>query len=320
MSKLNIKTLLSKNPLVQAPLAGYSTAAFRSMAWKYGPPAFCCTEMISAHDLTHRTHQAKRYIHRRPTEKILCFQISGKKPDTLAQACTFLGSLNAQIIDLNCGCPVKKIRRKGSGSKLLSDPAHLFKCIQAMRNHTDAALSIKIRVGGPVPDSDDLAVVDAAEQAGVDFITVHGRHWTQKYDTPSNLEAIKKIAEHANVPIIANGDIKDIDSAELADTLSGCSGLMIARASVGQPWIFKAITQHRAGENMILPTPQQNIQLMAEHLEALIEDEGEKTAVLQSRKLAKYYARQLPNKHAFIDAMQQATTFQAALNIIQSHQ
>ncbi|MBS0358542.1 MAG: tRNA-dihydrouridine synthase family protein, partial [Proteobacteria bacterium] len=209
---IQLGSLKLQSNIVQGPLAGYSCAPFRVLAWRYGQPGFCTTEMISANDLVHRREKPKRFLYRDPEEKILSYQLSGNDPLMLAKATEIVTKEGADIIDLNCGCPVNKIRRKNCGSKLLTTPEQLYQLIRAIKQNTDAVVSIKIRVASPVHDHDEALIIDAATKAGVDFITVHGRHWTERYDKLCQIEAIARIVKMTNLPIFANGDVADIDS------------------------------------------------------------------------------------------------------------
>lgn len=312
------KLQLTSN-LIQGPLAGYSCAPFRMITHQYGKPAFCATEMISAKDLVHRNPKPKRYLGKDPKEGLLCYQLSGNDPEFLAQATALVSEAHADLVDLNCGCPVGKIRAKPAGSKLLTTPEKIFALVRAIKANTDAVVSIKIRVSGDIADHDDHAVIDAAEQAGVDFITVHGRHWTERYDVPCRINAIADIVNYAKVPIIANGDVADYESLQQIFAVTKCAGVMIARASVGRPWLFQELAAHDKQLSFSMPSNQQIAAIFKEHISALIELESARLAALQSRKLAKYYGRCLPNTLEFTIAMQQVTTEDHCLHLIEEY-
>lgn len=318
INPIQLGSLTLHSNLVQGPLAGYSCAPFRDITHRYGQPGFCATEMISAHDLVSRPNQPKRYIWRSPNEGKLCFQLSANKSEMLARATAMIAD-QADVIDLNCGCPVKKIRSKGAGSKLLADPEKIYQLVQAMKQNSDCPISIKIRIAGQYDDQIDRAVIDAAQSAGVDFITVHGRHWRERYDVPCQYEAIKNIVDFASVPIFANGDIEDAESLKRCFAQTGCSGFMVARASVGQPWLFAKITAQLNNQSFQEPTLTERGEILRQHIRGLISLENEKLAILQSRKLAKYYARQMSGRAEFVTKMQGATTLAQVDIIISEH-
>ncbi len=306
------------HPIIQGPLAGYSSAPFRRLIWEQSSPFFCTTEMISAKDLRHRKHNPKRFLHRDPAEKKLSFQLSGNDPDDLAFATEIVSKLGADIIDLNCGCPKPKIRKKMCGTKLLSSPELLFKLVSSIKNNTDASVSIKIRIASPINDHDDKAVIDAAESAGVDFITVHGRHWTEGYDVGCQIESIRKIKQLSQVPIIANGDVDDLESLKNMIKFSACDGIMIARATLGRPWLIEKINSTLVGKVFNEPSREAIGEMFKQHLLDLIELDGEHLAILQSRKLAKYYARNCENHSVFTEKMQTVQSINEALNFADS--
>lgn len=313
---LQLGQLKLPSNIIQGPLAGYSCAPFRILTHKYGNPAFCATEMISAKDLIHRNPKPKRYLGKDPREGLLCYQLSGNDPKFLAEATALVSEHGADLIDLNCGCPVSKIRAKHAGSKLLTTPEKIYDLVKAMKANTEAVVSIKIRVSGDVADHNDQMVVDAAEQAGVDYIIVHGRHWSERYDVPCRYDAIRDIVQYAKVPIIANGDVADYPSLKQIFETTQCAGVMIARASVGRPWLFQ---QLYAAENNLLfqePSATEVGAIFQEHLRDLIALETELFAVLQARKFAKYYAHNLPNKLEFTIAMQKVITEKGFIALI----
>lgn len=303
---IKLKNCTLANNIVQGPLAGYSCAPFRVLATQWGQPGFTCTEMISAKDLIHRPVKPKRYLWRDPREGTLCYQLSGNEPDELARAAEMVSAAGADIIDLNCGCPVNKIRRKGCGSRLLAYPELLEQCLRALRQNTDAAVTVKVRISAG--DHDDLAVVQAAEAAGVDAIIVHGRDWTQRYDVDCNLTRIRDIKLATQLPVFANGDVEDIASLERTFAATQCDGFMIARASVGRPWLFAQLRAQAAGESFTIPDTATIGQLFLQHIDDLAALENEKLAVLQSRKFAKYYARTMPRAAEFVLTVQQLIT------------
>lgn len=313
---LQLGQLTLPSNIIQGPLAGYSCAPFRVLTHKYGNPAFCVTEMISAKDLIHRNPKPKRYLGKDPREGRLCYQLSGDDPKFLAEATALVSAHGADLIDLNCGCPVNKIRAKHAGSKLLTTPEKIYALVKSMKANTEAPVSIKIRVSGDVADHNDHAVIDAAELAGVDYIIVHGRHWSERYDVPCRYDAIRDIVQLAKVPIIANGDVEDYSSLKRIFETTNCAGVMVARATVGKPWLFQEWYAEENHQAFLSPSPKEVGAIFQEHLHDLITLETERFAVLQARKFAKYYADCLPNKLEFTIAMQKVITEKGFVSLI----
>jgi len=306
---MTIKPLKLKNKtfdhnIIQGPLAGVSCAPFRYQTWKYSQPAFSCTEMISCKTLIHQPiHTFKRYIEKHPLEGPVCFQLSGNNPLELAEATKIATDFGADLIDLNCGCPVKKIRSKGAGSSLLTNTKTLFQLILAMKQNTHVPVSIKIRVENHSDEKFNHELANIVTDAGADFLIVHGRHWTEHYETPCNHEQIQFFVEALKIPVIGNGDIRCLDSLKKM-LATGCAGVMIARAGMGQPWLIRQLITEYNNETFIKPDICEIGEIFLAHIRELsVLLANEKFAILQARKFAKYYAREMSKKIEFCDAV-----------------
>lgn len=286
--------------LIQGPLAGISCAPFRELTWRYSQPAFSCTEMMSCKTLLHQPKLAlQRFIRKHPNEGPVCFQLSSSNSQELAEATKYITEYGADLIDLNCGCPVKKIRGKGAGSRLLSEPGKLYQLIRAMKENTHVPVSIKIRVDGGSDEQFNQEVAKVVDDAGADFLVVHGRHWTEHYETPCRHDHIQFFVENVKVPVIGNGDVRDLVSLQKMFA-TGCAGVMIGRAGVGQPWLISQLMAEFNQQPFVKPSAQEITKIFLEHITALAELLGsEKLAILQARKIAKYYAREFVNKVEF---------------------
>lgn len=280
--------------IIQGPLAGISSAPFRLIASRYGKPAFTCTEMISCKTLVYQSKNIiSRFLQKLPGEGPLCVQLSGTCPDELGEAVRIATDYGADLIDLNCGCPVKKIRRRGAGSAHLGEPRGLYRLITAMKKNTILPVSIKIRVDGLSPDGFNHAVLQAVRDAGATFVNVHGRHWRDDYNTPCHYEQIRYFVEELAIPVIGNGDVCNAEtySNMLA---TGCAGVMIARASVGQPWLLQ-----NPAVAVQPPAPTVGAMFM-EHVLLLADFlKSDNMALKQARTFCRYYARHLPERTAF---------------------
>ena len=300
-------------------MAGVSCAPFRLLTWQYSQPAFSCTEMISCKTLIHQpAFSQQRFIKKDPGEGPVCFQLAGSDPAELAEAVKRVTDYGADLIDLNCGCPVKKIRSKGAGSKLLMEPVKLFQLIRAMKENTHLPISIKIRVEGG-DEKYNQAVAAVVRDAGADFLIVHGRHWSEHYETPCRHDEIKYFVEALAIPVIGNGDIACVASLKTM-LATGCAGVMIARAGVGQPWLIKKLISEMRGEEFIMPSWQARGDMFLQHIEQLIDLlQSEPFAILQARKLAKYYARELPEKEQFTQQMNACTQLKTLKALVLSY-
>lgn len=280
----NIGSLQLPNRLIQGPLAGFSCAPFRQLYYQFHPPAYCVSEMISAYDVLHKHQVDSRYLYRAPEEKRLCYQLAGHNPLIMAQAAERLQAMGADLIDLNCGCPKTKIRKKGAGSSLLDKPGQLCDIVSAVRQAIVIPLTVKLRIGDE--PGGDVALAMAIEAAGADAVIVHGRRWTDNYDTLSNFDRIGQIKQAVRIPVIANGDIADPSTLASAFAMSGCDAYMIARAGSGKPWLYQQLLAGRGVVNRV-----ERINCFIAHLQGLSCLESEYQAVLQSKALVRYYFR-----------------------------
>lgn len=305
--------------LVQGPLAGYSCAPMRIQTWRYSTPAYCSTEMASAAHLIHARYQPQRFTFRHPEEGPLCFQLSGYDPDVLAKATRVVDALGVELIELNCGCPVNKIRSKGAGSKLLSRPEHLRQLVRSMRENTNALLSIKIRVAGDQADQDDAHIARVIEEEGADVLVVHGRHWRERYDVDCRYDAIQRLVDQVTIPVIGNGDVADL--ASLSNMLeTGCAGVMIGRASVGQPWLFDQLLCELRGEAFEPPSTAEVGEIFIDHIEQLAALDSPFRATLQARTMGKYYARdRLQDKMGFLLTLNDCADLDAFKGLVRRH-
>lgn len=279
---LLIGSLELKHRLIQGPLAGFSCAPFRELFSLFTAPAYCVSEMLSAHDVLHKHEPDGRYLYRSPKEDVLCYQIAGTDPTLMSEAAIKLEHLGADLIDINCGCPKPKIRKKGAGSMLLEDPQRLLAIVKSIRLAIQCPLTVKIRLQG---NKNDIELAKSIADVGADALIVHGRRWQDDYDTPCNLQQIAQIKQSLSIPVIANGDIKDIESLQQTIEQTGCDGLMISRAGSGKPWLFQELLSDA--------TPHIDhvrlVNLFMTHLEQLTTLESEHQAVLQSKSLVRYY-------------------------------
>lgn len=305
--------------IVQGPLAGVSCAPFRLMAWKYSRPAFSCTEMISCKALLRQskiTHH--RFIIKDPNEGPVCFQLLGNDPVELATATKIVTAHGADLIDLNCGCPVHKVRKSATGSSLLTDVTLLYRLISAMKQNTHLPVSIKIRVDGDGAGDNEkinLEIAQAVSDAGADFLVVHGRRWTDDYAVPCRYDKIQFFVEALKIPVIGNGDVAC--SASLQRMMAtGCAGAMVGRAGIGQPWLIGKLIAEANNKEFAVPAPNEIAAIFIEQVEQLAQLlRSEKFAILQARALAKYYARGLRYRNRLCVAMNSCSTFQDLIEI-----
>lgn len=287
----SIGSLQLSNRLIQGPLAGFSCAPFRQLYYDFIPPAYCVSEMISAYDVLYKHQANSRYLYRAPEEKRLCYQLAGHDATIIAQAAERLQDMGADLIDLNCGCPKTKIRKKGAGSALLENPMHLCSIVSAVRKAIEIPLTVKLRISEN--SNADKALAVSIESAGANALIIHGRRWTDDYDTLSNFDRIGQIKQSVNIPVIANGDIADASTLAAAFSVSGCDAYMISRAGSGKPWLYQQLLEDDNRAHRVSHLDRVNY--FMRHLHGLMHLENEFQAVLQSKTLVRYYFKTIIN-------------------------
>lgn len=304
------KRLFPSN-LIQAPLAGISFSPFRQLLWQYGGLAYACTEMISAKTLLYQQqHRAfRRFTHRHPNEKVLCYQLSGNNATELADAARLSESFGADIIDLNCGCPQPKIVKKQAGAYHLCDLGRLAELINAMRAATRCPLTVKVRLYPRDQSHKNILLAQMIAESGADALIVHGRRQNERYDTSCDLEAIAHVCAAVDIPVIINGDVTDYNALMHAMRITGAQAAMIGRASMGQPWLYKSIAHQAKTGQVWRPSLEVIKRTMLTHLDGLATFKGQEQAVLLFRRLLPYYLSGQSGAHRFIDFANKNTDF-----------
>lgn len=288
-----------KTPIALAPIAGVTDMAFRQICRSFGA-GYVETEMVSAKALSFNDKKSFELMELAGDEHPCAIQIFGNEPDVMANAAKLAVEKGADIVDINMGCPAPKIANNGSGSALMKNPSLCGEIVQAVKSAVNIPVTVKIRKGF---DDETITAVDVAEECeknGVDAVIVHGRTRQQYYSGQCDLDIIKAVKENVSVTVIGNGDIRDIKSAEKMLDYTGCDGLMIARAALGSPWVFKTLKEYfEKGIIIESPSPEQRLKIMADHIELVCKYKGEKMGMLQSRKQISWYLKGFRGAAAF---------------------
>ncbi len=317
---LKIGNIEMKNPVVLAPMAGVCNVAFRTIIKEFGA-GLVCTEMISDRALLHNNKITMEMLQVDEKEKPLSLQIFGGDKDSLVEAAKFVDkNTNADIIDINMGCPVPKVTKVEAGSKWLLDPDKIYEMVSAAVDAVEKPVTVKMRIGW---DEDHIFVVEnaqAIERAGGAAVSIHGRTRYQMYEGKADWSYIKQAKDAVNIPVIGNGDVNSPQDAKRMIDETGVDGVMIGRAALGNPWmIYQTVKYLESGELAPEPDAREKITVCLMHLERLIALKGEKIAVLEMRKHAAWYLKGIQGSGVVRNKINQCQTKQEMVELLMAY-
>ena len=298
MHELKIGNVKLKNNILLAPMAGITDLPFRLICEKF-EPGLVCTEMVSAKAIFYNDEKTKKLMNLNGENRPVSIQIFGSDVESMAYGAKYVSQI-ADIVDINMGCPAPKVVKNGDGSKLLLDLEKAKQIINAVVQNSKVPVTLKFRMGWDNEHIVATELAKIAEHAGISAITIHGRTRAQYYSGTANLEIIKKVKETVKIPVIGNGDVTDEKSAEEMFEKTGVDGIMIGRASMGNPWIFKKIKYYlETGEKLPEISADEKLKIVKEHLNLLVEEKGKDVAIKEFRKHLAAYSKNLPNSSNF---------------------
>lgn len=281
-----------QNRVVLAPMAGICNSAFRLTVKEFGA-GLVCAEMISDKGIVLKNEKTMNMLYIDERENPLSLQIFGGEKETLVEAAQFVDkNTNADIIDINMGCPVPKITKCDAGAKWLLDPDKIYEMVAAVVEAVDKPVTVKMRMGW---DEDHIFAVrnaEAVERAGGSAVSLHGRTRVQMYEGQANWDIIREVKQSINIPLIGNGDVQSPQDAKRMLEDTGCDAVMIGRAALGNPWmIYRTVRYLESGELMEEPSVREKMEVCKLHLDRLISLKGEFVAVREMRKHAAWYLK-----------------------------
>lgn len=289
LKKLKIGNVELRNNILLAPMAGITDLPFRLICEKYGA-GLTCTEMISSKGLYYNDSKTKQLLNVENEQRPVAAQIFGSDIEALKKASEYVGKF-VDIVDINFGCPAPKIVKNGDGSKLLQNLELLEQIARKVVKASSVPVTAKIRKGW---DKDNIVAVEAAkilESAGISAITIHGRTREEYYSGTADWQIIKKVKEAVNIPVIGNGDIRGKEDAVRMFEETNVDGIMIGRASIGNPWIFEEVVNYLSGNMQRRVTNEERLNVILEHINLEIQEKSENTAIKEMRKHLAYYIR-----------------------------
>jgi nifR3 family TIM-barrel protein len=279
--------------LFLSPLAGYTNLPFRLIIRDIGGAGLCTTDLVNARSLIERNRKAHQLIETRPEDQPLAVQLYGTVPEEMRDAALLLESLGVDVVDVNMGCPVRKVCRNGGGSALMADHEKTARMVKVMVEAVKIPVTCKMRLGW---DDDNITAPELArslEDIGAAAITIHGRTRQQGFSGRVNVVGIRAVVQAVKtIPVVGNGDITTPQAAKTMFEQTGCAAISIGRGAFYNPWIFQHTAQYLAtGELLPEPTFEERIIVMRRHLDLMVEVFGEEHGCLKFRKVAIEYAK-----------------------------
>ena len=301
IKKLKIGDVELENNILLAPMAGITDLPFRVISKKQGA-GLVYTEMVSSKAIFYNDEKTKKLLNVEGEKRPIAVQIFGSDVESMVYAAKYVEPI-ADIIDINMGCPAPKVVKNGDGSKLLLNLDLAEQIAKEVVKAVKKPVTVKLRKGW---NNQNIVAVEAAkrfEKAGVKAITIHGRTREEYYSGNCDLDIIKKVKEAVNIPVIGNGDIKDLKSAINMFDYTGVDAIMIGRASLGNPWVFQSIIKGLNGEEFEKPSNKEKLDIILQHLELMIKEKGEYVAIREMRKHISGYTKNLPDSSKFREEM-----------------
>lgn len=300
-----------------APMAGVADRAFREICKEMGA-AYVVSEMVSSKGVSYKNERSTELMEISELEHPCAVQLFGNEPDTMAIAAKTAMQFKPDILDINMGCPAPKISGNGCGCALMKTPKLCGEIVKAVSNAVDVPVTIKIRKGY---DEDTLTALEVARYCvdnGATAITIHGRTAKQMYKPYADWEIIAKLKNEFDVPILGNGDVVSGKTAKQMLDETGCDMVMVGRASLGNPWIFKQINEYIYNNTEIpMPTTEERLTVLKKHIKKICDYKGEKIGMKEARKHVAYYFKGFHGAAAFRNEAGKLSTYDDLLRLIE---
>lgn len=316
---MKIKNIDINGKVVLAPLAGYTNKVYREIMKEAGA-SLVYSEMISAKGLLYENDKTFEMIEVSNKEHPVGLQLFGSDPQEMAKAAKILDQRSdCDIIDINMGCPVRKVLKANSGCYLLQDVDLIYEIVSQVVAAVNKPVTVKFRAGWDHQHINCVEVAKTLEKAGASSIMIHGRTRSDIYSGAVNLDYIKMVKESVNIPVIGNGDIKSVEDAIKMIEYTKVDAISIGRGSLGNPWLINEIDSYFKKKEYIQPTRDDKINMVIRHLNALINLKGEKRAILEMRSLASFYVKGFSNSKEFKQKLVYVKSKDEFMNLINKY-
>lgn len=308
---------LINGKVIIAPLAGYTNLAYRSIMKDFGA-SLVYTEMVSAKGLIFDNKQTYDYIITNDHEKPVAIQLFGGDIDDLVKATKIVCEKSTpSLIDINMGCPIKKVLKQDAGSALLENPDKIYEMVRRVVEVSTVPVSVKIRAGVDHSHINCVEVAKKIEEAGASLIAIHGRTKSDLYHGTVNLDYIKMVKDAVRIPVIGNGDIKTIEDAQKMLDYTGCDYVMIGRSTLGNPWFIRNLVNYFDNSSeRLFPTTKERLDMVRYHYKELKKIKCEKIAILEMRSMASWYMKSINNIKSYRIKLNNINTEKEFLDMI----
>jgi len=317
---LKIGTIELKNQVVLAPMAGVCNPAFRLIAKEFGA-GLVCAEMVSDKAILHGNERTKEMLYVDEREKPLSLQIYGGDRHSLVEAAKIVDKqTNADIIDINMGCPVPKVTSCDAGARWLLEPSKIYDMVAAVVDAVEKPVTVKMRIGWDHEHIYAIENAQAVERAGGSAVSVHGRTREQQYTGKADWSVIGQVKQHVSIPVIGNGDVFEPEDARRMLDETGVDGVMIGRGALGNPWmLYRTIQYLTTGTLPDIPTPEEKLQVAILHMDRLIALRNERVAVREMRKHLAWYLKGLPGAARVKEQIKEGASRDSLIQILQHY-
>ena len=306
IKKLKIGNVELENNILLAPMAGITDLPFRLICKEFGP-GLVCTEMVSSKGLFYQDQKTEQILDTTNEKRPIAMQIFGNDVEAMKYAAKYV-SQKADIIDINMGCPAPKVVKNGDGSKLLLNLDLVEEIVKEVVESATVPVTVKIRKGW---DNEHIVAVEAAkriERAGASAITIHGRTRSEYYAGIADWDIIKQVKEAVNIPVIGNGDIKSPEDAKKIFEQTNVDGIMVGRAALGNPWIFRDIIDYLSGKPIKPVSNEEKLKTILQHIKLAVKQKGETIAIKEMRKHISSYIKNLKEASKLRERVNQIET------------